>query len=142
MIKRRKEFFNVALQYKTPAMRLINLASKNAKPLDSFMRSLVDSGGIGIGNKGRLKNRIDVLKNYVMHDAVPYFSFVNMPDFRVADIKAGIFSVPILFINESSMKLEKIIFKTELKCLNIGFVSFPLFELIPRIKQIFHGDHF
>lgn len=90
VINGRKELANVALESKTYPSGLKNFTRIYAKPLYSFMCSLIFSARIRIGNKGRFKNRVKETKNRVMDDPITDSGLMDMPQLWIMDIKIDI----------------------------------------------------
>jgi len=91
----------------------------------TFMRSLADSAGKRIGNKGRLKNEVKNLKNRVMQDPVANSGFVNMPYLRVVNIERGVRIMFVSHFRKLAMEFKKIVFQIKFKFLNVGIILFP-----------------
>jgi hypothetical protein len=72
-----------------------------------------------------------------MDDPIADGGFVDMPQFRIVDIKIDILAVSISFMDQIAMKLENIIPETPFKKLDIGFAPLASLEIVPRFEKIF-----
>ena len=102
----RKELPDVAFEREAFSFGLKNFARVYAKLLYTLMGSFLFSARIRIGYKGRFKNRVKETKNCVMDDPIADDGFVDMPQFRIADIKIDILAVSVSFMDQIAMKLD------------------------------------
>jgi len=134
MINGRKELPDITFEHEAFPMRLEHFLGKGRETLYTLVRSLADSCGIRIGDKGRLKDGINVFENRVMDDAISNFGFMNMAYLRIANIKTDILSVFVSFILKIAVEAKEIIFKSQFKLLNISLCALSLFKPIPRFQ--------
>ncbi len=124
MINSIKKFLNIAFKRKTWPRKIFALGANHSfyrqnAPMDAF----VDTTGKRGRDKSFIKDRIQNSKNSVMQNAVANRCFMNVPHFRVANIKSRISLMLILFCRQVAMQLENVLFKLKFKRLHILFVT-------------------
>jgi len=127
-----KEPFDVALKsearFKIITAYLSYCFIQNIYPL---VGPFVNATREGIRDKRRLEYRIENGKNSMMKYAVPDSGLMNMPLFRVVNIKGHIVSVFISAAFQVPMELKNIFLELPFKQLNIPFLLLITFELVP-----------
>lgn len=105
-----------------------------------FMRALTQSTRIRIRYKCSVKKWIQFSIYRAMKQAVANFCLMNIPWFRVGDVKSVIRAMPIGFLFKLVMQKKNIVHKSQLKLLDIFFLSFAFYKFLPRAEQIFYRN--
>ena len=106
------------------------------------MCAKADTAGKGRRDKRFFKNRIQYGEHGMVQNPVTDGSFMDMPLFRIADIKAAVRPVPVGPVPQIPIKLKDIGFQMPLKQAHISFISLTLFELLPSCKQVLRRNNF
>ncbi len=142
MIDRVKKLFDITFKSPTDSHIVVALCSQHVRDLlNAFMRALADAARERVGDKAGLEHRVKCLKYRVMQDAVAHRCFVDVPQFRVGDIKSGVGAVLVGFISQITMQLKNMLFQILLKVHHIVFAALVLLELVPRVEQVLGRSH-
>src|SRR3989338_2864830 len=95
------------------------------------MRSLIQTGSIGVVNKFGVKYPIQFIKNQMMNQAITNSRLANNPVFRIPNMESNIRSVPISLILKLSVKFKNIIFQVPLKFQDIPLLLFLFPKFVP-----------
>ena len=137
MINAIEKFADIAFERPTRHREIAtHLAREHLQSINSRVRPLPDTTGIGVKNKGTFKDWSEDAIDSVMNDAVSYICLMNHAVFRIEDLKTMIRSVSVGFCLELPMQAEDLIFKVMLKGLNIFTRTFTRLELIPGREEI------
>ena len=101
------------------------------------MCSFINTAGKRIGDKCLFEDWIEHAENGMVKYAISDNGFVNMPLFRIVQVKRGVRSVFIPTIFQIFMKLEDVFFKLPFESLHIPLFLLIALEFIPRRKQVF-----
>ncbi|MEI6528645.1 MAG: hypothetical protein WCO10_03180 [bacterium] len=97
----------------------------------SLMRTFVDSARKRTAYKTIFKQGIESVENSMVEDSISDCGFVDMPDFRVGDIKSFVRTVMIGSILEIMVKLDYVLFKFKLKFGHIRLARLAFFKFAP-----------
>src|SRR3989338_355226 len=133
MIHAVEKLLNIAFQYKArPRSVRADFSHHSFERFYSFVIAESYPAGKRGGNKSFFKNRVDDGKDGVVKDAVAHRRFVDVPLFRVPNIKAFVSAMLVGFIFQLTMKLKYILLETPLESPNIFFLPFIALKRVPR----------
>lgn len=137
-----KKLSDVAFEY--PAgfgVVLADFVGEWAKSIQSIMGSFVVAAGKRIRNESSVKERIQYSVNGVMKQSVSDRCFVDVPWFGVVDSECLIATMLVGVIFKVLMKTDNIIHQSQLKLLDVSFLSFPSQKFFPGFQNIFEADN-
>src|SRR3989338_9834743 len=88
-----------------------------------------------------LEDRIEDDENSMVQHAVAYRRFVNVPEFGVGNVKAGVCAVFVRSVSQVAMQLKNMLLEILFKLNHITLLSFLLLEAIPCYEQMLGRDH-
>ena len=119
-----------------------NLAEHVFNSQHSVVRSFANATGERSWYKSRLKNGTKNLKDGMMENAITNNGLVDMTKFWIINVKIGIWSMSVSFIQQTSVQGKNMLFQIFLKIYNITLMPFATLKLIPSQKEIFWVDYF
>ena len=128
-----KKLLDVSLEHKTgPRPVSCDLASRSFQSGNAFVGAKADTARKRGRDKSFLENGIYYGKYGMMQNAVANFCLVNVPLFRIANIKTGIRSVLVCFISKIAVELKDVFLDVPLETDHVPLVSFIALKGIPR----------
>lgn len=85
-------------------------------------------------DESRIKNLVQLLKNYMMDKTVAHGCLANDTVLGIVNFEGDIRLVLVRLLYKLLVKLKNIIFQMPFKAQNIRLADFPFFELIPANK--------
>jgi len=141
LIDRSKALSHVAFQDKDGLGVVFgSLPAKGSESVEGLMRAFPYSTGVGISDKGPIKERIEDTIDGVMEEAVSHAGLMNRTGFWVRDTEGMVGTVGIGFVYEVTMKREDIVHQVQFECLHVLFLGLASYELLPGLEEIFGRD--
>jgi hypothetical protein len=130
-----EEFSDVALKRITGQSSVpAHFSQHTRQHIDAIVGSFSDAARKRIGNKSRLKNRIQGCEYGMVQNAISHARLMDMPQLRVLDVKVGVRSMPISLIAQTTVKAENILFKFFLKGEYVLLHALSALEFVPCRK--------
>ena len=142
MIDGIKKLFDIAFQHET---RIRAVFHSLPRYLFQDVNSLVDAESDAARKRRRdeclFEDWVDNRENCVMQYAVANSSLMDVPLFRILNIKAGIGAMLVGSVFKIAVKIEDMLFKVAFKRQHVPLVSLAALESVPRRKKIFRGNN-
>src|SRR3989344_7338132 len=141
LVNRGEEFSDIALQY-PQRVRVVAGRTRGIYPklVKCFVRSFSISARIRVKDKCLVKERVELAVERMMYQPIAYARFMDVAWLRVAYFKVVVSAVPICVLHKFSMQLQNVLHQISFKFLHIFSFSLSLYELSPRVKQVFYRD--
>ena len=141
VVDRIKELFNIAFECVARVATISGYAPSHALHCcHSFVRSLPNPTRKRVSNKGRFKESIQRFKNCVMHNTISDCSFMNVPRFRVSNVKAMVGAMAVALVAQLLVQVKNILLQLPLKAQNIWLITFSPAKFFPGSKQALGRD--
>jgi hypothetical protein len=124
-----EEFSDVAFQDEAIAQSVpTHFPYHRLQTFNATMRSVPNTARERCRNERLLENRVQDGEDGVVQDAVADEGLVNVPLFRIVDVKAFVRPVPIRFVPKLPVQLKNVCLKIALEPHHVRLVPLPVLE--------------